>query len=75
MGTGEGEVCAVLCGYVGSRYHGLQKHDNGPPTVEEELESALIKAGALVYKDGITIFTTNIHLYMYMLKKFCELFS
>ena len=52
MGTGEGEVCAVLCGYVGSRYHGLQKHDNGPPTVEEELESALIKAGALVYKDG-----------------------
>ena len=38
-----GEVCAVLCGYVGSKYHGLQKHDDGPPTVEEELESALIR--------------------------------
>jgi len=49
-----GEVCAVLCGYVGSRYHGLQKHDKGPPTIEQELESALIKCGALVYESGIT---------------------
>ena len=53
----EGEVCAVLCGYVGSKYHGLQKHDNGPPTVEEELESALIKVGALVYDPSVAIRT------------------
>jgi len=57
-GGGAGaEVCAVLCGYVGSRYHGLQKHDDGPPTVEEELESALIKTGALIYDASVTIRT------------------
>ena len=53
------EVCALLCGYVGSRYHGLQKHDNGPPTVEEELESALIKTGALVYDASVTVRTRS----------------
>jgi hypothetical protein len=41
-------VTAVLFGYVGTRYHGLQKHDN-VPTIEKDLESALIKAGAIVY--------------------------
>jgi len=30
----ETTLCAVLIGYVGSRYHGLQKHDKGPPTVD-----------------------------------------
>lgn len=42
-------VTAVLFGYIGSRYHGLQKHDRGPPTIERDLESALIKAGAINY--------------------------
>ena len=58
VGGGQ-EVCALLCGYVGSRYHGLQKHDNGPPTVEEELESALIKTGALVYDASVTVRTRS----------------
>ena len=56
------QVCAVLCGYLGSRFHGLQKHEKGPPTVEEELESALIKAGALVYNDDVRIFTNHLGL-------------
>jgi hypothetical protein len=56
-GAVEGEMCCVICGYVGTRYHGLQKHENGPPTVEEELESALIKSGALVYHSSVTVRT------------------
>jgi hypothetical protein len=44
----ETAVTAVLFGYVGTRYHGLQKHDN-VPTIEKDLESALVKAGAIVY--------------------------